>query len=63
MPRKNINNPKRDCFGYVNDRVCNALNEMKCNKCVFYKTVQQYQKELMRYNGVKTYKELCLREG
>lgn len=28
---------KKDCFAYIKENKCNALIEMNCEKCPFYK--------------------------
>ncbi len=28
---------KIDCFARINEKICNALNEKKCENCSFYK--------------------------
>ena len=33
----NNTNDKPDCFARINEKVCNALNEKKCENCSFYK--------------------------
>ena len=29
---------KYDCFAFKGEKVCDALNEMKCSNCSFYRT-------------------------
>ena len=32
---------KIDCFARINEHICNALNEKKCENCSFYKSKDQ----------------------
>lgn len=52
---------KYDCFAYENEHKCNALNEKICAGCRFYKTKEQYDKEMensmriCKEKGIDTY--------
>ena len=39
---------KRDCFAYIDDKKCKALYGNDCSNCRFYKTKEQYLKELTK---------------
>ena len=39
-----------DCFSYKKEKEeCNALNELNCDNCKFYKTREQIKKEQEKY--------------
>lgn len=41
---------KIDCFSYKKEKEeCNALNELNCDNCKFYKTREQIKKEQEKY--------------
>lgn len=43
---------REDCFAFEIRRsraVCNALTELNCTNCKFYKTEDEYKKELKKY--------------
>jgi len=48
-------NEKTNCFAYKNDRYCIALTTMNCNGCKFFKTVEQNEKDLIKYPYDKSY--------
>lgn len=43
----NNQNDKIDCFARINENICNALNEKKCENCSFYKN----KKEVPNYSA------------
>lgn len=53
---------KPECFAWINEKICNALNEKKCENCNFYKhksEVPNYGKYLAM--GKKEIKEKGLK--
>lgn len=45
---------RTDCFAHKQSGTCNALKDMVCAKnatCPFYKSKEQQEKELLKYNG------------
>lgn len=37
---------KKDCFAYISKYQCNALIEVDCNNCKFYKSKERWKKEV-----------------
>jgi hypothetical protein len=37
---------RKDCFAYISNKQCNALIEIDCNYCRFYKSKEQWRKEV-----------------
>ena len=52
-----------DCYAYENKNRCNALNEKCCAGCRFYKTTEQYDKDMenamriCKEKGIDTYND------
>ena len=52
MAKKKERVYREDCFGYIDEFKCSALKKIDCGECSFYKTSEQYKKELLKYNGM-----------
>lgn len=44
---------KYDCFAFKSERVCNALNEMNCQNCSFYRPEYQNEALKVKYSCAK----------
>jgi len=40
------NEIKDDCFAFVDENICNALNKRKCLNCAFYKTREKFNADV-----------------
>ena len=49
---------KRDCFAFISTYECNALKEIDCNKCAFYKPKKEVKNNVFypwSYSSLQKY--------
>lgn len=48
---------KKDCFAYLRGGYCTALDNMRCDGCSFYKTVEEHNAQIKRLARIQTTSE------
>lgn len=42
-----------DCFAYVSNNTCNALTNINCENCSFYRTKEENARQIVKHSCAK----------